>query len=219
MGSSPLAPHLIRGGIVQIDPRSGEHVKTIVLQYNPDTVTRTMQVKGVGESADRSEALRLRGPAVETIKLECELDATDQLESPGEHVVVAMNGLGPALAALEGMVNPSAAQLRRLDRLAGEGTLEIAPMEVPLPLFIWGAKRVLPVRVTELSITEEAFDTRLNPIRAKVGLGLRVLSVDDLGFAHRGGGIFMSALAARERLASLSPDGSFAQLGLEKLPS
>jgi len=218
MSGSPLAPHLTRGGIVQIDPRSGAALRLIVLQYNPDTVTRTMQVKGVGESADRSEALRLRGPAVETIKLDAELDATDQLETPEDHAAVAKNGLGPALAALEGMVNPTAAQLRRLDALAGSGTLEIAPMEVPLPLFVWGANRVVPVRVTELSITEEAFDRRLNPIRAKVGLGLRALSVDDLGFAHRGGAIFMSALAAREALARQSPAGSLAQLGVDRLP-
>jgi hypothetical protein len=216
--TTPIAPHLLRGGIVQIDVDSGNALRIIVLQYNPDTVTRTMQVKGVGENADRSEALRLRGPAVETIKLEAELDATDQLEKPDANVAVAKNGLGPALAALEGMVNPTAAQLRRLDELAGRGTLEIAPMEVPLPLFVWGPNRVVPVRVTDLSITEEAFDSRLNPIRAKVSLGLRVLSVDDLGFAHRGGAIFMSALSAREALARQNPAGSLAQLGVDSLP-
>lgn len=216
--TTPIAAHLIRGGIVQIDPASGTALRIIVLQYNPDTVTRTLQVKGVGENADRSEALRLRGPAVETIKLDAELDATDQLESPKDHPAVAKNGLGPALAALEGMVNPTTAQLRRLDRLAGNGTLEIAPMEVPLPLFVWGPNRVVPVRITDLSITEEAFDSRLNPIRAKVSLGLRVLTVDDLGFAHRGGAIFMSALAAREALARQIPAGTLAQLGVDRLP-
>ncbi len=215
--TTPIAPLLIRGGIVQIDPRSGNPIRTIVLQYNPHTVTRSFQVKGVGESADRSEALRLRGPAVETIKLEAELDATDQLETPDEHPAVAKNGLGPALAVLEGMVNPTAAQLNAVNELAGRGTLEIAPMETPLPLFVWGPNRVVPVRVTELSITEEAFDARLNPIRAKVSLGLRVLSVDDLGFAHRGGGLFMSSLGAREALARLNPDGTSAQLGNPRL--
>ena len=62
------------------------------------------------------------------------------------------------------------------------GTLEIVPAEAPLTLFVWSKNRMLPVRITEFSITEEAFDPALNPIRAKVSLGLRVLSVNDLGF-------------------------------------
>lgn len=216
--TTPLAPHLLRGGIVQLDKPGKHPTRIIVLQYNPDTVTRTLQVKGVGENADRSEALRLRGPATETIKLDAELDATDQLELSDENPVVAKNGLGPALAALEGMVNPTSAQLRNVQQLAGEGRMEIAPMEVPLPLFVWGPNRVVPVRVTELSITEEAFDRRLNPTRAKVSLGLRVLSVDDLGYAHPGGGFFMTALGAREALARLHPTGTLAQLGVDRLP-
>ena len=75
--------------------------------------------------------------------------------------------------------------------------LEVLPIEAPLTLFVWGAQRVVPVRVTDLSITEEAFDAALNPIRAKVSLGLRVLSVDDLGFDHRGGTLFMGYLRAQ----------------------
>ena len=217
--TNPLTPHLLRGGIVLIDPRTGSAQRVIVLQYNPDSISRSFQIKGVGESTDRSQALRLRGPAVETIKVEAELDATDQLEFPDENQEVARHGLGPVLAAIEGIVNPSVAQLRNVDDLAGRGTLEIAPMETPLPLFVWSRNRVLPVRINDLSITEEAFDTRLNPIRAKVSLGLRVLSIDDLGFRHRGGAIYMAALGAREALARRSAVGTFGALGIEGIPS
>jgi len=217
--TTPLSPQLIRGGIVLVEPLTGSAQRVIVLQYNPDSISRSFQIKGVGESTDRSQALRLRGPAVETIKLEAELDATDQLEFPDANDAVARNGLAPVLAALEGIVNPTVAQLRNLDALAGRGTLEIAPMEAPLPLFVWSRNRVLPVRVTDMSITEEAFDRRLNPIRAKVSLGLRVLSVDDLGFRHRGGAIFMAALGGREGLARKSAAGTLAALGIEGIPS
>lgn len=217
--TTPISPQLIRGGIVLVDPATGSAQRVIVLQYNPDSISRSFQVKGVGESADRSQALRLRGPAVETIKLDAELDATDQLEHPDDNDVVARNGLAPVLASLEGIVNPTTVQLRNVDNLAGRGTLEIAPMEAPLPLFVWSRNRVLPVRVTDMSITEEAFDRRLNPIRAKVSLGLRVLSVDDLGFRHRGGAIFMAALGAREGLARKSAVGTLAALGIEGIPS
>ena len=80
-------------------------------------------------------------------------------------------------------------------------------MEAPLALFVWSKSRIVPVRVTDFSITEEAFDPALNPIRAKVSLGLRVLSVDDLGFAHKGGSLFMAYLQRKERLAAKAPAG------------
>jgi hypothetical protein len=86
--------------------------------------------------------------------------------------------------------------------LASLGTIEIIPAEAPLTLFVWSAQRVLPVRITELSVTEEAFDPALNPIRAKVTLGMRVLTVDDLGFTHRGGSLFMAYVRAKERLVA-----------------
>jgi hypothetical protein len=74
------------------------------------------------------------------------------------------------------------------------------------------------VRITEFSVTEEAFDAALNPIRAKVSLGLRVLSVDDLGFDHKGGGVFMSYLNAKEQLLGRAPRAELSSLGIEGLP-
>jgi hypothetical protein len=108
--------------------------------------------------------------------------------------------------------------LLALNALAQSGTLEILPPEAPLVLFIWGTSRVVPVRVTEFSITEEAFDPALNPIRAKVSLGLRVLTTDDLGFDHRGGGVFINHLRSREALAGKTGTASLQSLGLTNLP-
>ena len=87
-------------------------------------------------------------------------------------------------------------------------------MESSLTLFVWGASRILPVQLTEFSITEEAFDPSLNPIRAKVNLGLRVLTIDDLGFDHKGGGLFMAYLQSREQLASKAATFGFDALGI-----
>lgn len=64
------------------------------------------------------------------------------------------------------LVQPTTAQLRAASRLAQSGTIEISPIEMPLTLFTWGSKRVMPVRLTELSVNESAFDVNLNPIRA-----------------------------------------------------
>jgi len=203
---------------VLLDPASGTVRRIIALQYNPDTLSRTLQVQGVGGDGDRSEALRLKGPAVETIKLDAEIDATDQLEVPNQHPSAVQFGIQPYLAAIETLVYPTAAELIAGNELAASGTIEIAPAETSLTLFVWSPQRVLPVRVTECSITEEAFDPSLNPIRAKVSLGLRVLSVNDLGFAHKGGSLFLGYLKSKEQLSSKFAGGTPGQLGLGAIP-
>ena len=83
------------------------------------------------------------------------------------------------------------------------GTLEIAPMQVPLTLFVWSKNRIVPVRLTDISAVEDAFDADLNPIRAKVSLGFRVLTVDDLGFTPKGGSLYMVYQQQKEALAAL----------------
>ena len=214
MSTFPGSPRLLKGGIVLIDPQTSAVRRIIALQYNPDTLTRSLQIKGVGESADRSEALRLKGPPVETLKLDAEIDATDQLEFPDQNRTTIEFGVQPQLAALEIIVYPTSRQLSLNNNLARQGILEIAPMETPLTLFIWSKSRIMPVRLTEFSITEEAFDVNLNPIRAKVSLGMRVLSVDDLGFNHKGGSLFMRYLQHKEQLATLSAAGTFGAFGI-----
>lgn len=214
MSTFPGSPHILKGGIVLVDAESARVLRVITLQYNPDTLTRTLQVQGAGEGAGRSEALRFKGPAVETIRLEADIDATDQLEFPDQNRSAIELGIQPQLAVLESLAHPSAAQLLKVDAEASSGTLEISPMEAPLTLFVWSKNRVVPVRVTDFSITEEAFDAALNPIRAKLSLGLRVLSVDDLGFAHKGGSLFMAYLQSKERLAGRAVGGSLSALGI-----
>jgi hypothetical protein len=213
MSTFPNSPRLLKGGIVLIDPTTSAVRRIIALQYNPDTVTRTLQVRGVGgDGGDRSEALRLKGPPVETIKVDAEIDATDQLEiADGTATQV---GLHPQLAVLELIVYPTSAQLQINNSLAQAGTLEIAPMETPLTLFVWSKQRILPVRMTDFSVTEEAFDVNLNPIRAKVSLGMRALNIDDLSFTHKGGSLFMSYLQNKEQLATRSQGDAFSALGI-----
>ncbi len=211
MTTFPNSPRLIKGGIVLIDVNTSAIQRIISLQYNPDTLTRTLQPQGVGETGDRSEALRLKGPPVETIKLDAEIDATDQLETADS--TATDTGIHPHLAALETIIYPTSSQLLSNNSLAQSGTLEIAPMQAPLTLFIWSKNRILPVRLTDFSITEEAFDTSLNPIRAKVSLGMRVLSINDLGFNNKGGSLYMSYQQNKERLAGMFKGSGISSLG------
>jgi len=206
---------------VLIDPDTSAVQRIIVLQYNPDSISRTLQVQSVGgDNKDRALALRLTGPPIETIKLDAEIDVTDQLEHPdeGQNSVAVELGLHPQLAALETVIYPSSQQVLNANRLAQAGTLEIAPMEAPLTLFVWSKNRILPVRVTDFSITEEAFDPNLNPIRAKVSLGMRVLNINDLGFAHKGGTLFMAYFQQKEQLAQKIASGGFGALGIGGIP-
>jgi hypothetical protein len=213
MSGLTASPRILKGGLVLLDPNSGLPTRVISFQYNPDTLTRTLQVQGMGENADRSEALRLKGPAVETIKVDAELDLTDQLEAADPTAI--SSGLHPQLAILEGMIQPTTSTLQTNNSLASIGTLEIIPAEAPLAVFVWGRSRVVPVRVTEFSVTEEAFDTNLNPIRAKVSLGLRVLNINDVNFDDAAGRLFMAYLREKERLAGLATQGTLGSMGVE----
>lgn len=210
---SPSSPKILKGGIALIDNVTAQVQRLIALQYNPESISRSLQIKGVsGESGDHIEALRLKGPPVETIKLEVELDATDKLEDADS--AATSTGIHSQLAALEMIVYPSSSALLANNSEARSGSIEIAPMSGPLTVFIFGPKRILPVRITEMAITEESFDVNLNPVRAKISLGMRVLTVDDMGFDGKGGSLFMSYLQQKEQLAQRSPLGTLSALGI-----
>lgn len=216
MTTFPGSPRLLKGGLALLDPQNGTVLRIIPLQYNPDTLTRSFQIKSVdADSGDHIDALRLKGPPVETVKLEAEMDLTDQLEAGDSQAT--QNGLHPTLAALELIVYPTSAHLLSTNGLISAGVLEIVPAQTPLTVFIFGLNRILPVRITEFSITEEAFGTSLNPIRAKVSLGMRVLSVDDLGF-NQSGNLFIAYLQQKEQMKSRAAAGSFNVLGIRGIP-
>jgi hypothetical protein len=211
-------PKPIRSGIVVVDPERGTPQQIIVMQFNPDTLERSLAPQAAGGSADgggggsgsgdRNEALRLKGPAKETWKFTAEIDSTDQLE------VAAPYGIHPQLAVLEMLVHPTTAQIRANSKLSKKGMIEISPIEKPLTLFTWGSKRVMPVRLTELSINESAFDVNLNPMRASLSIGMEILTISDLPAGHRGGELYMAHLAQKERLAGAVPNGRLGTLGL-----
>jgi hypothetical protein len=219
MTTFPGAPRPTRGGIILLDPATSRIQRIIALQYNPDNLSRTLQAQGAGDDpGDRLEALRLKGPPVETIRLEADIDATDQLEFPRQNPTVAELGLFPALAALETIVYPPSGQLLANDAQAAAGMIEIVPVEAPLTLFTWSRNRLLPIRLTEFTVTEDAFDAALNPIRARISLSMRVLTVSDLGFSHRGGSLYLLYQQRKERFAGMGANPGLAALGLSGIP-
>lgn len=211
MTTFPGSPRLRKGAIVGVD-EFNPLASVILFQYNPETLTRTLTARTperpLGEQVDRSEPMRLTGPPEETIQLEIEIDATDQLEQ-AEDTATAM-GVHPALASLEMLLYPKVRAIIANHALLRAGIMEVAPPEAPLTLFAWGPKRVLPVRLTGFSVTEQAFDPGLNPIRASVSLSLTVLNYQDLGLSSPGGALFMAHQVAKETMATLGGLGNIA---------
>lgn len=204
MSGLSRSPRVQKGAIVGVDP-ANPLASVIVFQYNPETLTRTLTAQTAGEGAAPGEALRLKAPPKEQISLDVEIDATDQLET-GDARAQQM-GIYPQLAALEMLLYPKSALVIANEVLKALGILEVVPPTAPLTLFTWGLKRTLPVRLTSFSITEEAFDPGLNPIRAKVDLTLDVLSYHDLGLVSPGGALYLAHQIQKEVMATMAGVG------------
>src|SRR2546430_11163987 len=200
MSTFPGSPRLLKGAIIGAD-KFNPLASVVVFQYNPDTMTRRLEARTTtGDSADRTESLRLAGPPKETITISMEVDATDQLETANPLAVAT--GINPTLAALEMLFYPKSIEVIANMAISQAGMLEIIPTEAPMTFFVWGPMRVLPVRITSFSITEEAFDTLLNPVRAKVDLTMQVLSYYDLKSSNPGFSLFMVYQIAKEIMAT-----------------
>jgi hypothetical protein len=207
------APRFLKGGLVFVDPLSGAVTRVVVLQYNPESIARGLQPEMTGGNTlgRHVEPLRFTGPPIETIQIELRLDAAEQPGPAGEDA--GSLGILPQLAALESAITPTTGQLEAADQVSATGSGESLPMAVPLCLFVWGRSRVVPVRISAFNVIEEEFNPQLNPTRAKVSLGLRVLSVADIGFASLAGRLYLEYLRTREEAAA-HIQGTLAALGL-----
>lgn len=199
MATFPDSPRLLKGALVGLDPFN-PIPSVIAFQYNPETLTRSIKARAMGGEGAKAEVMRLSGAPEEDITLDVEIDATDRLEK-AEETAVSM-GIYPQLSALEMLLYPKSALVIANTALMAAGTIEIVPPAGPFTLFIWGVKRILPVRLTNFSITEEAHDVNLNPVRAKVSLGLRVLSYSDLPLSHPGYHMFLAHQVVKEAMAA-----------------
>lgn len=201
MTTFPRSPKTLKGAIIGLDPLN-PLASIIPFQYNPDTLTRTVTAQSVAANSDRGEVLRLKGPPEEKISCTVEIDAADQLEQADG--IAQSLGIYPALSALEMLVYPKSVVTIANEVLAAAGIIEVIPVEAPLTLFVWGIKRIVPVRLTQFTITEELYDPSLNPIRAKVQLDMRVLTYEDLGLPSVGGALFMAHQIAKEVMATIN---------------
>ncbi|MDH4273640.1 MAG: hypothetical protein OEW08_01235 [Gammaproteobacteria bacterium] len=210
MSYSPRSPRVTRGAIIGFD-LFNPVASVVVFQYNPDLVTRTLEPQFSNQQGARAEVLRLAGAPVEKIDLDIEIDATDQLET-GDGVATGL-GVYPQLSALEMLLYPKSGLVIANTIAMAIGTIEVIPPEAPFTLLIWGAKRVVPIKLNQFKIAEEAHDVNLNPVRAKVTLQLQVLSYNDLPVTHAGYSVFLAHQIVKETMAVVGSMGSIANLG------
>jgi hypothetical protein len=201
MTGFPGSPKVAKGALIGLDPVN-PFASVVVFQYNPETVTRRLTASTAPAGGAQREQLRLTGPPEETISLDVEFDAVDQLAAGDP--TAQRQGVAPVLASLELLLYPKSALVVANAVLSLAGLVEVVPPEVPLALLVWSPNRVLPVRLTDFSITEQAFDQALNPIQARVSLSLRVLNYDDLGLASVGGALFLAHQVAKEAMATVN---------------
>jgi len=201
------SPKLLKGALVEFSERFiGPIPNIIIFQYNPETLTRTLNVWNPPEQREEGEnpATPPEAPSTaqpadppETFTVTLELDATDSLEDPGSHPVAVVSGVADRIAALEMLLYPQEESLLGglLGSLSGsvsvgaggtstgglaEGSADTVPRgTVPVVMFVWGPGRIVPVRLTSFTVEEQAFSPILYPIRAKVSVGLKILTSAD----------------------------------------
>ncbi len=205
--SFPGSPKVIKGALVGIAP-PGPMPTVVLFQYNPETLTR--EVTPSRSASGHFDPQRISGAPRENITVDVRIDATDQLADADR--TTELFGIYPQLSALEIFVYPPSAKVILDTSLMATGTIEISPPVAPLVLFIWGPKRALPVLIESYNIREEAYDTKLNPIRATVGLNLRVLSYNDLTLWNPGYYIYLANQVVKEGLADLATVNNFGDL-------
>lgn len=199
------SPRVQKGAIVAIDPLFP--VPTVIaFQYNPATMTRSLKPNMATDGASKAEIRRLEKPPTETISLKAEFDATDGLEVRDPTAVSL--GVYPQLSALERLIYPSSAVVIANTVLMALGFIEIIPPAAPMTLFVWGPKRVVPIKLDSLSIEETAYDERLNPIQATADLSMQVLSYADLSLLDPSYYIFVAHQISKEAMSNLNPNNS-----------
>ncbi len=173
----------------------------IVFQYNPETMTHTwtQPEPAVSAGTDTSNPLAVQGMPDEQFSFTIAMDANDDISdgSPPIAALAEVSGLYSRLAALEMLLYPTgAAQTGLIGAVSAaiqaglsggsQGPNRTVPESVmPVTLFIWGAGRIVPVRVTGLTVTEKLYDSALNPTHAEAQLSLRVLTPAELVAASR----------------------------------
>jgi hypothetical protein len=196
-----MAGKFIKGALVSFMPTFiGSLPNVIVFQYNPETVTHTWSAAAGAPASPKpgADPMAAQGVPGEQFSFSLSVDSSDMIADGDANPVGAglatVSGVYTRLAALEMLQYPSGAfdggllgtvssSITNALSSSGSGSAPKATIpasEVPTVLFVWGPQRIVPVRVTALTITEKLYDPLLNPSHADVQITLRVLTPEEL---------------------------------------
>lgn len=202
---------LMKGALIEYGSNFlGPLPNVVVFQFNPERVTRTLEIPQRPTGAGSRETQQAGEVPVESLELTAHFSAAEMLGAGS--ALARASGVGSYLAALELMANPKAAAggalgaaLDAVGSLLGGGmgdaTQPIPRESYPRLILIWGVTRVLPVMVTSLQINETLFDFVLNPIEAEVQIGLTVIRPDPCSNDPVAEGASIYTATAKEVLA------------------
>jgi len=208
--------HPIRGALIEYGTDFlGPIPNVVIFQFNPESLTRNIEIPPRPTGVAVRETSSAGVPPVEKFTLKVQFNAADALNRSDNALdPVRTFGLGPQLAALEKMARPATKRLlsAALDAIGdalglggGDDPTQSIPREkYPRILFIWGVTRVLPVIIESLSITEQQYDSVLNPMQAEVSLGLAVVPPGTCSDDTVGRGAFTYSETAKEAMAVLN---------------
>ncbi len=186
MADFPGRPRVTKGALIVFGSSAPIPTQLIVFRWNPDNMSRRfdLQSGAAGRGAAGTDEHHTPATApTEAITIALEFDASDDLERPAEHPITVQSGLLPVLSALEQLLYPSIVATKVMDLAARLGSATVTPATKPWVVFVWGPGRVIPVKITGLTITEQSFDAHLNPISARAELQMSRLNVDELSGA------------------------------------
>lgn len=205
---------LMRGALIEYGSNFlGPIPNVVIFQFNPESLTRTIQVPSRNTSVTARETSQAGEPPVEKVTVNAVFSAADALDK--NNVLARQFGVGPQLAALEKMVYPGGKNSgligQALDVIGdllgggGDGPSQPVPREPqPRILFIWGRTRIVPVVIESMTITEQQYDFLLNPVEAQVSIGLAVVPPSQCSDDLVGKGAMEFTKLAKEAQATLN---------------
>ena len=166
---------LFKGALIAYDAETQKTGERVYFQYNPEQLSRTLTPT---YKQDEEGKLFIGAPG-EKIDLTVKLQAVDLMvaKTKKKELEAAGRGLYAQLATLELLVYPESSAISKYEQELRSGKKGTVPASAKPLLFQWGPRRLLPVRLTSVSVTETLFNIALSPIVAEVKLGMEVESI------------------------------------------
>jgi hypothetical protein len=195
-----MAGKYLKGAFVQFMPTFLVPLPNVIIfQYNPETMTHTWTPAApevTPNAGNKPNPLAVKGLPGESFSFTLAMDSSDMI-ADGSPVAVGLataTGLYSRLAALEMLLYPTGSftsnkLLGAVSSAIGNALLgssaqvdpSVPQYMMPTVLFVWGPNRILPVRLTSLTITEKLYDSLLlNPTHAEASVGVQVLTPDEV---------------------------------------